>query len=50
MAKIRQIFEGVLKDEIQRSDEMRDKIHAEEKWKKEETEKTAERVKAESDK
>lgn len=47
MAKIEKIFGGILKDQEQKSDELRDKIHAENKLKKEEAKKTEERVKAE---
>lgn len=47
MAKIEKIFGGILKDQEQKSDELRDKIHAENKMKKEHEKKTEERVKAE---
>ena len=52
MAKIEKMFGAILKDQEQKSDELRDKIHAENKLKKEEAEKSdklksAEREKAE---
>ena len=45
MAKIEKMFGAILKDQEQKSDELRDKIHAENK--KEEAEKSSEREKAE---
>lgn len=46
MAKIEKMFGAILKDQEQKSDELRDKIHAENKLKKE-AEKSCEREKAE---
>ena len=43
MAKIEKMFGAILKDQEQKSDELRDKIHAENKLKKEEAEKSSER-------
>lgn len=40
MAKIEKMFGAILKDQEQKSDELRDKIHAENKLKKEEAEKS----------
>lgn len=47
MAKIEKMFGAILKDQEQKSDELRDKIHAENKLKKEEADKSCEREKAE---
>ena len=47
MAKIEKMFGAILKDQEQKSDELRDKIHAENKLKKEEAEKSSEREKDE---
>lgn len=47
MAKIEKMFGAILKIRNKRSDELRDKIHAENKLKKEEAEKSSEREKAE---
>lgn len=41
MAKIEKMFGAILKDQEQKSDELRDKIHAENKLKKEEAENPA---------
>lgn len=41
MAKIEKMFGAILKDQEQKSDELRDKIDAENKLKKEEAEKSA---------
>ena len=46
MAKIEKMFGAILKDQEQKSDELRDKIHAN-KLKKKEAEKSSEREKAE---
>ena len=40
MAKIEKMFGAILKDQEQKSDELRDKIHAENKLKKKEAEKS----------
>lgn len=42
------MFGAILKDQEQKSDELRDKIHAENKLKKEEAEKSCEREKQKS--
>ena len=47
MAKIEKMFGAILKDQDQKSDELRHKIHAVNKLKKEEAEKSCEREKAE---
>ena len=47
MAKIEKMFGAILKDQEQKSDELRDKIHAEGVIKKKEAEKSSEREKAE---
>ena len=47
MAKIEKMFGAVLYGQGQKSDELRDKIHAENKLKKEEAYKSSEREKAE---
>lgn len=47
MAKIEKMFGAILKDQEQKSDELRDKIHAENKLKKKEAEKSSEREKVE---
>ena len=47
MAKIEKMFGAILKDQEQKSDELRDKIDAENKLKKGEAEKSCEREKAE---
>ena len=47
MAKIEKMFGAILKDQEQKSDELRDKIHAEKKLKKKEAEKSSESEKAE---
>ena len=47
MAKIEKMFGAILKDQEQKRDELRDKIHAENQLKTKEAEKSSEREKAE---